>query len=65
MKKKNTYDVVIGESCIICGQCVDVCTAGALEMNNDNINYNPKKCTRCGLCAEACPVGAIKINRQN
>ena len=63
-KKKNTYNVVIDQDmCIKCGQCLDACLPGALEMNNDNIGYNTEKCTRCGLCAEECPVGAIKINR--
>jgi Fe-S-cluster-containing hydrogenase component 2 len=63
-KKKSNYDVIIDcDVCIKCGQCLNACLPKALEMNNDNIKYNPEKCTHCGLCAESCPVFAIKINR--
>ncbi len=63
-KKKSTYEVIIDRDiCIKCWQCLNACLPGALDTNNDNINYNPEKCTCCGLCAEACPVCAIKINK--
>ncbi len=49
------------EKCTGCRICVDVCPAGAIEINEEgkaNINEN---CTFCRLCVKECPENAIEI----
>lgn len=49
--------VVVGEKCISCGACQEVCPYGAIDMKDVAvINDN---CTACGTCIDECPVGAI------
>ena len=48
--------------CLGCGCCIDVCSQGALELNdNDKTVVNADDCTECGSCIDMCPVEAIKI----
>ena len=50
-----TIDV---ELCLECACCIDVCSAGALELNN-KVVISEDDCTECKSCVEMCPVGAI------
>jgi len=49
--------VVVGEKCISCGACQEVCPFEAIEMKD--VAVITDKCTACGSCIDACPVGAI------
>ncbi|MBN1807902.1 MAG: electron transfer flavoprotein subunit alpha [Planctomycetes bacterium] len=53
--------VILGDKCIGCGQCIDVCPFGVLKMGDDNIPEVPEDCRFCNVCVEACPVDAIVI----
>lgn len=47
--------------CEGCGQCVERCKQGALEVKNGKIQVNQEKCVLCSYCSTACPVFAIKV----
>lgn len=51
--------------CMGCGECVKVCTYGALELRDSKqakkAVVNPVLCKGCGLCNSKCPTGAISV----
>jgi UDP-glucose 4-epimerase len=49
------------ETCNDCGDCVDVCIYGALEMRNDELERDMDKCFGCGRCVTACTLDALEI----
>jgi NAD-dependent dihydropyrimidine dehydrogenase PreA subunit len=51
------------ELCIHCGQCIALCSTGALYFNEDlKVSYDPEKCIGCLLCVDSCPRSAIIEN---
>jgi ferredoxin len=46
--------------CICCGCCSDVCTQGALGLEEKAVVYE-SRCVECGECIELCPVGALSL----
>ena len=49
--------------CINCGNCMAVCFAGALTMDNNwELDFNPEKCILCELCVPACPLNLFEID---
>lgn len=48
------------ETCILCGQCVEKCPFGALEIKNDRVEVNTS-CKMCRLCIKNCPVNAVSL----
>jgi len=51
------------EKCPGCGNCVEVCPFGVLEIRNGKaVVKNLKNCKKCGACMSACPNNAIRIN---
>ncbi|NVM43696.1 MAG: electron transfer flavoprotein subunit alpha, partial [Candidatus Lokiarchaeota archaeon] len=50
------------ELCTGCGNCIDSCPFGAIELEDDKAKILPN-CTLCGACVEICPVEAIKLDR--
>lgn len=52
--------------CLGLGDCVDVCTFGALSMNPETglPEVDPDKCTACGACVKACPKGIIELRKK-
>ena len=52
--------IIDRDSCVGCGSCVDVCPAGALSIDEEQISVcNEDECISCGTCVQNCPVGAI------
>jgi electron transfer flavoprotein alpha subunit len=50
------------EKCTGCGNCVDACPFGVLEIKNGKaVIKNIANCRMCGRCMQACPNNAIKI----
>ena len=48
--------------CLGFGDCVKVCTFGALSMGENNLpRVDYAKCTGCGLCKKECPLGLFKM----
>lgn len=50
-----------GNRCIACGQCAELCPAGAVSMERKTIIFNHEKCIRCYCCQEICPQDAIRF----
>lgn len=54
--------IIDDELCTGCGNCVDSCPFGAIELENDKAKILPN-CNLCGVCVEICPVEAIILER--
>ncbi|MEQ8163274.1 MAG: DUF362 domain-containing protein [Smithellaceae bacterium] len=53
---------LIKETCVRCGECVDVCPTGAAAITHNTYpTYDLEKCIGCAQCIALCPVSAIKI----
>ncbi len=48
------------ETCIGCGDCIDVCPFGSLALV-DEVAVVDESCTACGACLEVCPVDALSL----
>ncbi len=56
----NAAPVIDQEKCQGCGLCVDVCTCGALAMQDNSVVLKDvDKCGWCTLCELVCPYSAI------
>lgn len=42
-----------------CTQCIDVCSASAIEPAGDGVRVEPHLCAGCGACSTVCPSGAM------
>ena len=49
----------IGEACISCGTCADICPNEAISEGDERYVIDPDKCISCGACAAECPMEAI------
>lgn len=47
--------------CLGLGDCVNVCTYGALKIENGQVTVDKALCSGCGKCAAVCPKGIIEI----
>ena len=52
--------VVDYEKCAGCGICVDVCPAGAIEVNRQAV-VKEEACNGCAACVSECPNEAIVV----
>lgn len=49
-------------ACLGCGDCVNVCPYGAIEVNDRHVAVvNSIKCTGCGKCLQSCPNNLIEM----
>jgi uncharacterized protein (DUF362 family)/NAD-dependent dihydropyrimidine dehydrogenase PreA subunit len=55
--------VIDPDTCTGCGECIGICPAGALSMNNGRAFLEPDLCISCLCCHEACPEGAVATRR--
>ena len=46
--------------CTGCGACVEVCSAGAIDLVDGKARVDEELCTGCGACVDACPEGVIQ-----
>lgn len=48
------------KKCTLCGQCVEKCPFGALEIKDNKIEINAS-CKMCKICVKNCPEGAVSL----
>ncbi|TFG24079.1 MAG: 4Fe-4S dicluster domain-containing protein [Promethearchaeota archaeon] len=51
----------IQEECIGCGNCIDICPADAVHLQNNYAQVEKDWCIGCGVCVSKCPNDAIRI----
>ena len=55
-----SYPIIDVDECVACGQCVDICPMGVLELEDGVAKViDEDSCIGCGACLEECPNGAI------
>lgn len=54
--------VINHKECVLCGDCLDACPYGALEITDDRLRVNDK-CNLCGACVDVCPTHALSIDK--
>lgn len=51
----------VGEGCILCDQCVEVCPAGAINTEGEAAFIDHAKCIGCARCIAACDAGVVSV----
>ncbi len=51
--------------CLGLGDCISVCSKGAITVCNGVAFVDEDLCEGCGLCVKACPKGLISLRRKN
>jgi len=53
--------IVKTETCEGCGDCVEACPCGAIEMKENKAVIDSELCADCGACVDTCPTHAIEM----
>jgi Fe-S-cluster-containing hydrogenase component 2 len=53
--------IVKSELCEGCGDCVDSCPTGAIEMKESKATIDTEQCADCAACVDSCPKQAIEM----
>ena len=63
METTNFLARVDEETCIGCGDCVELCSLEAMELSGDTVNINEEFCVGCGACVSTCPTESLSLVR--
>jgi len=62
MNETAVLPMILEERCTGCGDCVEVCPTGALELADGRaVLARPEDCAYCADCETLCPEGAIVL----
>ena len=53
--------IVKFEKCEGCGDCVETCPCGAIELKESKAVIDGDLCADCGACVDSCPTHAIEM----
>ncbi|MBN1883048.1 MAG: 4Fe-4S binding protein [Deltaproteobacteria bacterium] len=53
--------IEVGEECLGCGVCRDVCIAGAITIREGRALVDHDRCKGCGRCVAVCKAGAARL----
>ena len=56
--------VVDDDLCAACGDCLESCQFGALDLPGDTCLVDVGRCVGCGLCITVCPTEALSLARR-
>ena len=63
---KTDYIAILNpDECSGCLTCIDRCSFGARDNNNEIPRINEEKCYGCGLCVTSCPTNATQLVLRN
>ena len=51
----------VSKFCAGCGECIDICEQGAIQMVDEKAYIEFSQCILCGYCRKTCPKCAIRI----
>jgi ferredoxin len=54
-------NVVVSDSCTLCGSCVGFCPHTSLRINGPQLLFLSATCTGCGYCVQICPEHSIVL----
>jgi len=53
----------IGEACILCGECADLCPTDAISIDEKGLSIDDRACIRCYCCHELCTHRAMGLKK--
>ena len=53
--------IVKYELCEGCGDCIETCPCGAIELKENKAVIDSDLCADCGACVDSCPTHAIEM----
>ena len=59
--QERDFEVIIEDSCIGCGLCVNACSMKAIKLESLKAHADSIQCCGCKLCSDECPTDSIKI----
>lgn len=48
------------DMCTGCEECIDICTVGAISMNDEVASIDEDQCIRCAVCHDVCTHDAVR-----
>jgi NAD-dependent dihydropyrimidine dehydrogenase PreA subunit len=52
---------VLQDRCLLCGDCLRICSARAVSLTGHGPRFDSRSCIRCYCCHEICPASAITL----
>lgn len=62
--RSDFMSVVDQDLCVVCGDCIERCQFGALELGDLTCEIVTSSCVGCGLCVPFCPEDALILIRR-